>query len=131
MEFSQDISHDTTKNEVYKLPCRRCDEKTNHIVLTSVKNTWFGQDIEGRDEYEIVCCRGCDEISFRSSSSNSEDYANHPETGEIIYLEDGMNIAEGTKDELLASCPPFKLMWETMFRTEKRLAVEPEEVVTV
>jgi len=49
----------------------------------------------------------------------------------IIYLEDGMNIAEGTKDELLASCPPFKLMWETMFRTEKRLAVEPEEVVTV
>ena len=49
----------------------------------------------------------------------------------IIYLEDGMNIAEGTKDELLASCPPFKLMWDTMFRTEKRIIAPPVEVATV
>ena len=49
----------------------------------------------------------------------------------IIYLEDGMNIAEGTKDELLATCPPFKLMWDTMFRTEKRIATSSVEVATV
>jgi ABC-type multidrug transport system fused ATPase/permease subunit len=30
----------------------------------------------------------------------------------IIYLEKGIKIAEGTKDELLISCPGFKKMWE-------------------
>lgn len=32
----------------------------------------------------------------------------------IIYLEQGRKIAEGTKAELLQSCPGFKLMWEMM-----------------
>ncbi|MBA2727256.1 MAG: ABC transporter ATP-binding protein [Parachlamydiaceae bacterium] len=34
----------------------------------------------------------------------------------IVYIEDGEKIAEGTKDELLASCVGFKLMWDTMHR---------------
>lgn len=34
----------------------------------------------------------------------------------IIYLEHGVKIAEGTRQELLESCPPFRLMWEAMFR---------------
>lgn len=29
----------------------------------------------------------------------------------IIYIERGKKIAEGTKEELLASCPPFERMW--------------------
>lgn len=33
----------------------------------------------------------------------------------IIYLEKGEKIAEGTRDELLESCRPFRLMWEAMF----------------
>lgn len=36
----------------------------------------------------------------------------------IIYLEHGMKIAEGTKDELLQTCPGFRLMWEMMFKKE-------------
>lgn len=32
----------------------------------------------------------------------------------IIYLEKGEKIAEGCKEELLKSCPPFKKMWEIM-----------------
>jgi len=35
----------------------------------------------------------------------------------IVYIEDGEKVAEGTKDELLASCTGFKFMWETMHRT--------------
>jgi ABC-type multidrug transport system fused ATPase/permease subunit len=31
----------------------------------------------------------------------------------IIYLENGKKIAEGSKEELLRSCPPFQRMWET------------------
>lgn len=30
----------------------------------------------------------------------------------IIYLEKGIKVAEGTKEELLSSCPGFKKMWE-------------------
>lgn len=40
----------------------------------------------------------------------------------IIYLENGQKAAEGTKEELLISCPPFRHLWETHFRTQKELA---------
>ncbi len=36
----------------------------------------------------------------------------------IIYIEKGEKIAEGTKDELLVSCPPFKAMWEMLYNVE-------------
>jgi ABC-type multidrug transport system fused ATPase/permease subunit len=32
----------------------------------------------------------------------------------IIFLDKGEKIAEGTKDELLAICPPFRQMWEML-----------------
>ncbi|MBS0624219.1 MAG: ABC transporter ATP-binding protein [Verrucomicrobia bacterium] len=32
----------------------------------------------------------------------------------IIYLDHGVKIAEGTKEQLLASCPEFRQMWELM-----------------
>jgi len=37
----------------------------------------------------------------------------------IIYLEDGEKVAEGTREELLETCPQFRLMWEAMFRVKK------------
>jgi len=37
----------------------------------------------------------------------------------IIYLEKGSKIAEGSKEELLRTCEPFRFMWETMYRTSK------------
>jgi ABC-type multidrug transport system fused ATPase/permease subunit len=38
----------------------------------------------------------------------------------IIFIDRGEKIAEGTKDELIQSCPQFKLMWETLYTTEKQ-----------
>lgn len=37
----------------------------------------------------------------------------------IIYLESGVNVAEGTKDELLEKCGAFKEMWEMMHKTKR------------
>lgn len=36
----------------------------------------------------------------------------------IVFIEDGKNIAQGTKEELLESCLQFRVMWEMMHRTE-------------
>lgn len=36
----------------------------------------------------------------------------------IIYLQDGEKIAEGTKDELLQSCPGFRRMWDLLNKNE-------------
>lgn len=41
----------------------------------------------------------------------------------IIYLEKGIKIAEGTKDELLKICPGFKKMWEHMRSTKSEEAL--------
>jgi ABC-type multidrug transport system fused ATPase/permease subunit len=38
----------------------------------------------------------------------------------IIYLERGQKIAEGPRDELLATCEGFRLMWEALYRVEER-----------
>lgn len=35
----------------------------------------------------------------------------------IIYLEKGRKVAEGTRDELLRTCPNFRRMWEMMYNT--------------
>lgn len=41
----------------------------------------------------------------------------------IIYLENGRKVAEGTKDELLQSCPNFRLLWELNFRQGENLVL--------
>ncbi len=47
----------------------------------------------------------------------------------IIYLDRGEKLAEGTKDELLKTCPPFRLMWETLYKTEIKQVDTTEEVL--
>lgn len=37
----------------------------------------------------------------------------------ILYLERGVKIAEGSKQELLETCEPFRRMWEALYHTEK------------
>jgi ABC-type multidrug transport system fused ATPase/permease subunit len=36
----------------------------------------------------------------------------------IIYLEHGVKIAEGNRDELLKTCDPFRRMWEALYHHE-------------
>jgi len=41
----------------------------------------------------------------------------------IIYIDQGEKLAEGTKDELLLSCEPFRRTWEALYRSEKHESV--------
>ena len=77
-----------SKDKIHRLACRNCDSFTNHKVLTSIETNWGDDDvgIYGTDMFEIVECLGCDSVSFRLASINSEDAESYnEETGEINY----------------------------------------------
>jgi len=87
--MSKKFNDGKTVGETREVVCRRCDQQTNHAVRGSVMYSWSTQDIQGVDIYEIIQCKGCDALSFRIGSSNSEDFdvvddeMIHPETEEI------------------------------------------------
>jgi hypothetical protein len=82
------ITFNETKDIIRKVVCKHCDTETNHKVCSSVKSCWGNEDIQGVDIYEIICCSGCDQISFRIESSNSEDFEPDPDdAGRCVYLE--------------------------------------------
>lgn len=75
--FIKDHSLDQKK----KVLCQSCKNSTNHIVLCSIEEKGSGLMHHDPDElfhwsadYEVIKCLGCETISFRVSSSNSEDY---------------------------------------------------------
>jgi len=88
--LKKEITLDETKNMAREVVCNRCDNTTNHLVCSSAKYSWdHDGDIQGIDIYEIIRCSGCDSISFRHASSNSEDF----------YMDDeGRYIHEETEE---------------------------------
>jgi ABC-type multidrug transport system fused ATPase/permease subunit len=44
----------------------------------------------------------------------------------IIFIDRGEKIAEGTREELIQSCDQFRLMWEALYKREKK--TDPEGV---
>lgn len=86
--MSQEISHNKTKDKIYKLACSSCDTETNHLVLASIEDAWSDDEacMNGFDVFEIIGCRGCNRISFRLSSTNSDDF-DYNHKGELVYHE--------------------------------------------
>ena len=80
------ITPNKTTGNFIKIPCFRCDLKTNHEVMSSVQTSWNDDWVYMDTDFEIVRCRGCDSISFRSAYTCSEDMATDEETGETIYF---------------------------------------------
>lgn len=72
--MTKKIILDETKDKTREVVCDRCDNTTNHTVCSSVTFYWDNDGIDGYDIHEIIRCLGCDSISFRISSSNSDDY---------------------------------------------------------
>lgn len=70
---------DKSVGEILQVNCITCKNTTRHKVLTSVDAS--GNELLGGDEYiywdsnyQIIECQGCEDISFRSTHSNSEEY---------------------------------------------------------
>jgi len=65
------------ENETADVPCIGCKQSTKHAVLASVDvkgQDFYGiNSVEYGSSYQIVQCRGCESITFRSTHWNSED----------------------------------------------------------
>lgn len=64
--------------------CRSCKRVTNHVVLAQheIDGEEFGGDLRWWETHQIIQCMGCNEISFRTVSTCTEDW--DPETDRLI-----------------------------------------------
>tara|TARA_R110002033_G_scaffold149722_1_gene186717 strand:+ start:1215 stop:1943 length:729 start_codon:yes stop_codon:yes gene_type:complete len=69
---------DKTKDKIEKVLCSSCENTTKHQILTSIneRGTESWGDYASFDwdtDYEIIQCLGCETVSFRNYSINSEN----------------------------------------------------------
>ncbi len=75
-DVTKKITSNKSKGEIRSVVCGNCDSETNHKVDNSIEVYWDYKpaDVQGTDLYETIHCLGCEQISFRTTSTNSEDY---------------------------------------------------------
>ena len=88
-----------------KVLCIQCRKVTNHIVLQKRDTSGSTQDgdIQWWESHQIVQCAGCDDISFRRTSTCTEDfdpYSGDLTENETLYPErtQGRTPMEGYED---------------------------------
>ncbi len=83
---------------VKKAPILIMDEATSSLDAISENKIKSALQRLSKESTQII-------IAHRFSTIEHAD--------KIIYLEQGIKIAEGSKDELLQTCPEFKMMWDS------------------
>ncbi len=76
-----------------KVSCRSFKQMTSHTVLSAVSRTGYeeGPEIHWEIVYQIVECNGCQTVTFRKRTANSDDVVQVGKTefeqvyGEILY----------------------------------------------
>lgn len=90
------IENNKTITESYNIPCEECSSKTVHKVLSStdISGEWKMEGISYWENYQIIQCQGCHEISFRKNHRNTENiHYYQDETGvEHQDLEDTIDL---------------------------------------
>ena len=72
------------QHEIIKSHCNKCGPESNHKVLSKAENPWTDSvwvsgnecHIDGGNDYFVLKCAGCEEVSMRKDSwcSESQDY---------------------------------------------------------
>ena len=64
--------------------CRICKRDTNHKIISEEVVNFDDEEsgVYGQDKYQIICCMGCDNVTFREEGWFSEDI--NPYTGEAL-----------------------------------------------
>lgn len=78
MASSKEFIVDKSKGKSLSVACSECGRKTNHSILASAEVIGTdefsgGYEVHWNSEYQIIQCLGCETLSFRRASQNSED----------------------------------------------------------
>lgn len=72
MKDNQSVTISTSPDAEEKTHCGSCAHKTQHTVLASAQTKGSNYFMDWSTTYQIIQCKGCLEISFRSESYDSE-----------------------------------------------------------
>ena len=88
---SREGPRNVNANKEVRLQCAKCSGETRHTIIRSAEYVSNYEDsgfsITVWDEYQIVECNGCQALSFRHASRNTEDFDINPESGTDILNE--------------------------------------------
>ncbi len=91
-EDKQEFLEDLSKGKLIQADCEECEGEKEHTVISSytdkgsqmIKDEGFG--VWWENEYQIIQCRGCKTISFRTKNYFSEDDNDDDSDPTKIYL---------------------------------------------
>lgn len=69
-----------------KLQCKVCKIITNHELIKEHKESWDNEEFWGSDTWQIVRCKGCEDVSFRHLTMFSEDRDEHGNLEEKVNV---------------------------------------------
>jgi hypothetical protein len=80
----------TLDDDTQQFPCKKCCLSSNHKILATYtergsEDCGRGNTVEWTEHNQIIQCLGCEEISFRVASSNSEDW-DHDDDGHAYWI---------------------------------------------
>lgn len=76
---------DKSDGKQYFLSCEQCSSDTKHLVIRSAHYSGSATDLEFDwfEVYQIVECQGCESLSFRKCTGDSESYYTNDDGGWI------------------------------------------------
>lgn len=92
------MNNKSRKNQIVQCLCEACKIMTNHKILKSVDRGGSEVVNDGcytiswGDDYQIIECQGCNNVSFRRFHWFSED--DEPDGNEILYPSRGVGIRD-------------------------------------
>jgi hypothetical protein len=81
------FEHNRDRGKELQLACGQCNAVTYHQIEYSIFVTESSRDITAWTDYQMVSCRGCRTVSFRTCSRNSEEDYFDPETHDVELVE--------------------------------------------
>ena len=95
-----------------KILCKGCKIKTNHNLISEKSFEWTYEGMWGQNDHQLLICDGCDSVTYRQVSMNSED--KHPsgskdKDGKIVWELDEAVTLYPPRHKVMIS--PIRLVW--------------------
>jgi len=103
-KIEKSYSLETSVAGKHKFVCRECSRETVHVIIAAYtengsEDCGGGNSVDWQKTDQIIQCQGCESVSFRVTSTNSEDYDWEPEG---MYLNETVTYYPGRSAGLKA-----------------------------